>query len=159
MLSPRYVGTTAADLEAEQSESSDAQTGPSDRRKGAGWRRAFKKEKEREQTLQVPTSTGLQPSLSGASSHSEDTGRKGSMQNSVSIQTRRPSTSSAARTEHSDTHSQGQSQLRAVRNPPLQGHGKEGAGSMSKRDAKKAAEQTPQFSAEAIRDAVSAIVS
>lgn len=74
---------------------------------------------------------------------------------SIQTQNRRPSASSAARTEYSDTS--GQAQLRAVRNPPLYGHGKEGGSSMSKRDAKKVAEQSPQFSVEAIRDAVSRV--
>lgn len=159
LISHRQAAQTAAELERDQSESSDAQAGPSDKKKGAGWRRAFKRDKEREYALLSPASAsvGYQPGThSPASSHSaDDTGRKGLIQESMTIQTphRRPSTSSAAKTEHSDVS--GQTQLRAVRNPPLHGHGKEGGGSMSKRDAKKAAEHTSEFSVEAIRDAVS----
>lgn len=153
--SPSYLSSTTADRDGEQSDSSDAQAGPSDRRKGAGWRRAFKKDKEREHfSLQVPSAPLAQSMHSGASSPLlDDIGRRGSQQDTISMVTRRPSTSSAARTEVSDAS--GQTQLRAVRNPPLQGHGKEGSGSMSKRDARKAAQQTPEFSPDAIRNAVS----
>lgn len=155
LASQSHPAQSAADVEGEQSESSDAQTGSTGKKKNAGWRRAFKKDRERERFLLAPTLASLQDSALATSNHSaEDTGRKGSIQESMSIQTqnRRPSASSAAPTDYSETS--GQTQLRAVRNPPLHGHGKEGGGSMSKRHAKKVAEQTPEFSVEAIRDAV-----
>lgn len=160
MLSHRQTAQALAELEKAESESSDAQGASSDKKKSAGWRRAFKKdrEREREHSLLAPTfasAAHLHGAHSPASSHSaDDAGRKGSIQESMSIQmqNRRPSSSSAARTDHSDAS--GHAQLIAVRNPPLQGHGKEGGGSMSKRDVKKVAEQTPEFSVEAIRDAV-----